>query len=218
MTLGFQRKTFINIHKSHVTTIFLYTSTTTPYSHLCNVYRRDNKMKVTNVVYSAHLGCSIDLSQLCYRISNVRYDPRKFPGLIWQHRRIGGNCLVFSNGVINCNGKAATIKDGITRLRHYARRLQRLGYPVYMKDIKCITTSASHTLSSELDIQLLVKEKQIVYEPELFPAANFKKDGVNFCCFHSGIVVMTGIKVPSQIDDIIYPVLIELELYTRKKE
>lgn len=175
-------------------------------------------MIITNVVYSVHLGCPIDLRHLCYRISNVRYDPRKFPGLIWQHKTIGGNCLVFSNGVINCNGKATSIQEGRQRLRHYARRLQRLGYPVYLKDIKCITASASHTLSSELDIQLLAKERQILYEPELFPAANFKKDGVNFCCFHSGKVVITGIKISSQIDDVVYPMLIELELYSRKKE
>ncbi|XP_045215099.2 uncharacterized protein LOC123565296 [Mercenaria mercenaria] len=175
-------------------------------------------MIITNVVFSAHLDCAIDLRRLCYRISNARYDPRTFPGLIWQHKTIGGNCLVFSNGVINCNGKATSIQQGRQRLRRYARRIQRLGYTVCLKDIKCLTVSASHTLSTALDLNQLVKERQIVYEPELFSAVNLKYDGVNFCCFHSGKVVITGIKDHAQLDEAVYPVLIELELYTRKKE
>ena len=175
-------------------------------------------MIITNVVYSADLSCTIDLRQLCYRIANARYEPLKFPGLIWQHRAIGGNCLVFSNGIMNCNGKASSFQDGHQRLRRYARQLQNLGFPVDLKEVKMLTASAAHTLSSELDLQALGKDRLVVYEPELFPALNFKCDGINFCCFHTGKVVMTGIRVKSQVDDVVYPTLIELELYTRKKE
>lgn len=175
-------------------------------------------MIITNVVCSANLGCSINLRHLCYRIANARFDPRTFPGLIWQHKTIGGNCLVFSNGVINCNGKASSVREGQQRLRQYARRIQRLGFTVLLNKTKCLTISASHTLSDALDLQLLAKERKVLYEPELFPSLNFKREGVHFCCFHSGKVIITGIKDLSQIDDVVYPVLIELELYTRKKE
>jgi TATA-box binding protein (TBP) (component of TFIID and TFIIIB) len=175
-------------------------------------------MIITNVVCSANLSCSIDLRHLCHCIANARYDPKRFPGLIWQHKTIGGNCLVFSNGVINCNGKAPSITEGRQRLRQYARRIQRLGFTVRLKEIKLITISASHTLSTALNLQLLAKERHVVYEPELFPSLNFKREGVHFCCFHSGKVVITGVINLSQIDDVVYPVLIELELYTRKKE
>ena len=54
-------------------------------------------------------------------------------------------------------------------------------------------------------------------QPEIFPALNFKIEGVNFCCFHTGKVVITGIKTTTQIDDAVYPTLIELELYVREK-
>ena len=176
-------------------------------------------MIITNSVYSASIGCPVDLRRLCYRLVGVRYDPRLFPGLIWQHKTIGGNCLVFSNGVINCNGKVSSAKEGYQRLRRYARCLQKLGYPAVLNDVKWVTLSASHTLSTTLDLQQLATERPLViYEPELFPSANFKVEGVNFCCFQSGKVVMTGIKSLKQINDIIYPTLIELELYTRKKQ
>ena len=115
-------------------------------------------MKITNVVYSAHIGCSMDLAGLCQRLWNCRYDPRTFPGLIWQHRLIGGNCLVFASGVINCNGKAVTFEEGCQRLRKYARKLQNLGCPVRLRDTKILTVSASHTLSIGLDLNSLVQD------------------------------------------------------------
>lgn len=174
-------------------------------------------MKITNVVYSAQLNCPIDLIELCQRIWNARYDPRSFPGLIWQHRTIGGNCLVFSSGAINCNGRASDVEEGRKRLRRYARQLQTLGYPASLGTVRMLTASASHSLSAELDLKALAEERSVVYEPELFPALNFKIDGVNFCCFHTGKVVITGIKFMNQMDDVVLPTLIELELYTRKK-
>ena len=55
----------------------------------------------------------------------------------------------------------------------------------------------------------------LLYEHELFPAVNFKIKGINFCCFHTGKVIITGIRRPSQIDGVVYPTLVELELYVR---
>lgn len=175
-------------------------------------------MKITNVVYSAHLCCPIDLRDLCQCLWNARYDPKTFPGLVWQHKIIGGNCLVFSNGIINCNGRVSSFEEGRRRLRRYARQLQQMGFPVRLREVKMLTASASHSLSLGLDIQTLAKERTIVYEPELFPALNFKTDGINFCCFHTGKVVITGIKGPHQIDEVVFPTLIELELYSCKKQ
>ena len=172
-------------------------------------------MKITNVVYGAHLDCTVDLNALCQCLWNCRYDPKLFPGLIWQHRVIGGNCLIFANGVINCNGRASSFEEGRQRLRGYARRLQILGCQVRLKDVKIITASASHTLIGALDLYRLARDRTLLYEPELFPAVNFKMKGINFCCFHTGKVVITGIRGSSQIDGVVYPTLIELELYVR---
>ena len=124
-------------------------------------------MKITNVVYSAHLGCPVDLSRMCGLLWNTRYDPIMFPGLIWQHRTIGGNCLVFANGNINCVGKASSFKEGRQRLRQYARKLQNLGCPVQLRDVKIVTVSACHTLSLGLDLNRLAQERSLIYEPEL---------------------------------------------------
>ena len=101
---------------------------------------------------------------------------------------------MFANGVINSNGKASSFREGRKRLCRYARLLQKYGCPVYLTDAKIITVSASHTLSGGLDLYRLAGDRSLLYEPEIFPALNFKIEGVNFCCFHTGEVVITGIK------------------------
>ena len=131
----------------------------------------------------AQLNCPIDLRQLFYKITNVRYNPAQFPVLIWQHRKAGGNCLVFSNGIINCNGKVSSKREGYERIRKYARLLQKCGYPVNLMDVKLLTMSMSHTLSSGLDMKRLSVDRDVVYEPELFPSLNFKREGVHFFFF-----------------------------------
>ena len=124
---------------------------------------------------------------------------------------------MFANGDINSNGKASSFREGRQRLRRYARLLQKYACPVYLTDAKIITVSASHTLSVGLDLYRLAGDRSLLYEPEIFPALNFKIEGVNFCCFHIGKVVITGIKTTAQIDDAVYPTLVELELYVREK-
>ena len=86
-----------------------------------------------------------------------------------------------------------------------------------LRDAKIITVSASHTLSAGLDFISLAQDRPHLYEPELFPAINFKKHSVNLCCFHTGKVIIMGIKITAQIHNVIHPTLIELELSTRKK-
>jgi TATA-box binding protein (TBP) (component of TFIID and TFIIIB) len=119
---------------------------------------------------------------------------------------------------MNCNGKALSLQEGKQRLRRYARILQKVGYSIYLKDIKLITLSACHTLSQPLNLDMLSSERDVNYEPELFSCLNFKREGINFGCFHTGKVIVTGVKFYEQIDDVVYPTLVEMELYTRKNE
>ena len=125
---------------------------------------------------------------------------------------------MFSNGIINCNGKASSKREGYKPIRKYARLLHNCGYPVNFSDAKLLTMSMSQSLSSDLDLKRLSFDRDVVYEPKLFPSLNFKRKGVHFCCFHTGKVLITGVTAPQQEDEVVCPTLIELELYTRKKE
>lgn len=121
---------------------------------------------------------------------------------------------MFSNGTINCNGSANTINLGLGRLRRYARKLQRLGYTITLKDVKILTISGYHRVSGPLRLDELTKDMKGSYEPELFPSAYIKKEGITFSCFYSGKVIITGIKRIEDIDEVVNPSLIEIEMYT----
>lgn len=167
-------------------------------------------MRITNVVVQGELGCTFDLRELTHRLVNVRFDPRSFSGLIWQHCKIGGNCLLFSNGKINCNGKCLSLRDSRRRLRRYARCLQKMGYEVRLSNVRLVTVSAVHQLSGRIDPSRLPKDFSC--EPELFPAAMVRRHGLHFMCHLSGKTMITGIIRVSDLN-YIYTILLEFELY-----
>ena len=167
-------------------------------------------MQLTNVVVQAHLNCNLNLRELVGVLTNVRYDPVKFSGLIWQHRRIGGNCLLFANGKINCNGKCSSIQEGIRRLRRYARLLQRKGCPVRLSNVRVLTVSASHRFDDRVTLDCIPFDFK--YDPELFPAIMFKRQGIHFTLHFSGTLLITGIKGHKDIEYVVYPTILELSM------
>lgn len=162
-------------------------------------------MRLTNVVVQGDLGCNIDLRELTYKLT----DPRTFPAVIWQHRKIGGSALVFSNGKINCNGKSSLLQDGRRRLRRYGRILQKLGNAVNLRNVRVVTVSGAHRFSGRIDPQHLPPD--FTYEPELFPAVMCRRAGIHFTCYLSGIMMISGIKGEKDIDEV-NGIIIELEL------
>ena len=167
-------------------------------------------MKLTNVVVQANLDCSIDLAQIARELVNIRYHPKVFNGVIWQHRKIGGNCLLFANGYMNCNGKCSSFQEARKRLRKYARVLQNMGVPVNLKRIEIVTASGVYQLGGRLDPRRL--PITFSYEPEIFPAVMFRRCGMHFTCHLSGKTLVTGIKNNTNREDA-HGVLLELELY-----
>ena len=121
---------------------------------------------------------------------------------------------MFPNGKINCNGKVRSFREGRRRLRRYVRVLLHVCPSGCLTDVKRLTASACHTLSGPLAIEKLAVETKASYHPEIFPSLIIKQHGVTFSCFYTGKIVITGIKTSKDIDDVVYPTLIELELYT----
>ena len=78
--------------------------------------------------------------------------------------------------------------------------------------IKVITISASFIVDGPLDLYKVVRYYDGHYEPELFPAAMFTKNSIHFTCFHTGSVLLTGIKRLKHLHDTCIPILIELPL------
>lgn len=167
---------------------------------------------INNVVVCADLQCNIDLKDLTLRNCNMVYNPRLFSGVQWKHKKVGGHCMLFPNGKMIVNGKVSTLQEAKRRLRRYARLLQKAGWCVKLTHIKVTTISASFKLEGSLNLTQIVNYYSGSYEPERFPAVMFVKGSVHFTCFHSGSVLMTGIKTEKQMYNVCIPVLIELPL------
>ena len=95
-------------------------------------------------------------------------------------------------------------------LRKYARIVQKLGYSVYLDRIPVVTKSAVATLSGKLNLPSLAKFLNGSYEPELFHAALVKDGNVNFTCFKSGKIIMTGVKNIVSL----YVMLAQIDMFT----
>lgn len=99
-------------------------------------------------------------------------------------------------------------------MRRYAHVLQKMGWHVQLNRIDVQMISASLKVEGPLEMPNIVKYYRGNYEPEQFPAAMFVRDSVHFTCFHSGTVLMAGIKErkKKQLYDVCIPILIELPL------
>ena len=166
-------------------------------------------MRVTNVVVSSNLHCNINLSQVVRLMKNCSYNPSKYSGMICRNKKIKSTCFLFHTGRIVCMGNNSVVgakKD----LRKYARIVQKLGYSVCLYRIQVVTKSAVATLSSKLDLPSLAKFLNGSYEPELFHAALVKDGNVNFTCFKSGKIIMTGVKNIVSL----YVMLAQIDMFT----
>jgi len=105
-------------------------------------------------------------------------------------------------------------KDVCPRMIHFAQKIHSLGWPVKLTDVKIITMSATHDMGSPLNLSDIATFLSASYEPELFPAAMFKKNGIHFSCYHTGKIVMTGLKSEKDLWESVAPTLLELELCT----
>ena len=122
-----------------------------------------------------------------------------------RHKQIKGSCLIYKNGKIIDHG----IKESV---RKYPRKIGNCDFRNKLKKIELLTQSGVYYLKSKVNISKLVSEMSAEYNPELFHTAYFKRGRVSFIVYNSGVVVITGIKGQKSLIDVVYPVLLELEM------
>lgn len=50
------------------------------------------------------------------------------------------------------------------------------------------------------------------YDPELFPAVMLSRQGIHFTCHLRGTVLNTGIKKSKDLDEVVFPTILEIEM------
>lgn len=164
-------------------------------------------MRITNIVSYSTVNTGLDLNNICNENANIVYNPNKFPAATWRHKKIHGTVLLFPNGKITHLGAPGPEPPKVY-IRRYVRILHKQGHPVRLSPIRVACMSGVHQLSDPIRLFAIPGSS---YEPEIINAAILKRSCGTFNIFHTGKVIITGIKNL----DAVYPVLLELELLSR---
>ena len=168
--------------------------------------------KVVNVVATVinEIDGKIDLNQINQRISNVEYNPERFPGVIMRLENPHATLLIFSSGKMVITGLRKTT-DANLAAQQAIEKMQNIGSKIKNPKITIQNIVATSSLNMNVDLNMLtIIMDNVMYEPEVFPAAIYKMQDpkVVFLIFSSGKIVCLGAKVKETIDEAI-PILIK---------
>jgi len=166
--------------------------------------KREISYKVVNIVATAitEIDGVIDLNEIIKKGSNVEYHPDRFPGLIMRIENPHATLLIFTSGKMVITGlKKST--DADLAAQQAVEKIQNIGFKIKNPKVTIQNIVATSSLNISVDLNMLtIVMDNIMYEPEVFPAAIYKMQDpkVVFLIFSSGKIVCLGSKVKETID------------------
>ncbi|MCX6666726.1 MAG: TATA-box-binding protein [Euryarchaeota archaeon] len=156
-------------------------------------------MNIENIVASTQIADGLDIKHLADTITNSKYDPEKFPGLVLHIEKPKTAVLLFSSGNAICTG-AKNLEEVDEAIHEIINKIKNVGLPVSENpEIKTQNIVASSDLKKELQLGSLAKAlsaENAEYAPEQFPGLVYRIDnlGAVLLLFSSGKLVCTGAK------------------------
>lgn len=176
---------------------------------------------IQNIVVRINLKCNLNLDKIEECLSNITYNPRRFPGLFLRINAPKSVLIIFRSGKIILTGIKLfkdidlIIKILTTKLNH--KQLMNNALLKGNLKVKIVNIVITADLNNKIDLDLasLILENAI-YEPEVFPGLIYKrKEPVKstFLIFSTGKLVFTGI----DRKDVIEPSLISIGRLLKNK-
>ena len=91
----------------------------------------------------------------------------------------------------------AVICHGFNTAGYYSHLLE-LGYE--LSPVTLVSKSAVHKLRGKVNYTTLVRELNCIYEPELFHGATRHLDKLHLIIYHTGTVLVTGLRTEEDED------------------
>jgi transcription initiation factor TFIID TATA-box-binding protein len=155
----------------------------------------DLEITIQNVVASASLDQKFNLLDIVKTFSNVEYNPKRFPGLVFRLKRPKTATLIFSTGKMVCTG-AKSEKLAKSAVHKVVRELKKNGIVVLGKPVIIIQNIvASANLQKKVDLETATDVMDnVMYEPEQFPGLIYRMADPKtvLLVFTSGKIVCTG--------------------------
>jgi transcription initiation factor TFIID TATA-box-binding protein len=159
-------------------------------------------VEIQNVVATADLSQHLDLEVILQVTPGARYDPQRFPGLIYRLKKPKTTTLLFKTGKMVCTG-AKSSKSAKTAIAQVISDLTGNGIIIISRpavDIENIVASAN--LHGIVDLENVAERLyRTMYEPEQFPAVIYRmtEPKVVLLIFANGKIVCTGAKKEAEV-------------------
>ena len=175
-------------------------------------------VEIQNVVAVATLDQKIDLLAIMKVFRNVKYDPERFPGLLFRLNRPKTSTLIFTTGKMVCTG-ARSEREAFGAVRRVVRELRKEGFIISRSpEIDVVNIVGTSDVGGEVDLESMADIlDDVLYEPEQFPGVIYRMTDpkVVLLVFASGKLVITGARREEQVHeaaDKIRAILIDHEL------
>ena len=180
--------------------------------------RTRHDVRIQNVVAVASIGQKMDLNAIMKVFRNVKYRPKRFPGLAFKMKKPKTTTLIFRTGKMVCTG-AKSEKMAISAVRKVVSELRKAGFIITgILNSEIVNIVATADAGGEVDLETASDIlDNIMYEPEQFPGLIYrmKEPNVVILLFRSGKMVLTGGKREDQVNEAaekIISILVENEL------
>lgn len=155
------------------------------------------EVKVENVVATADLAQRLDLEAILKVTPGARYNPQRFPGLIYKLKKPEVTALVFASGKMVCTGARST-RTAKKAILQIIKELKSQGIIIIgTPDTKIQNIVASSDLRGTIDLEIVAERlSKTMYEPEQFPGLIYlmSEPKAVFLVFATGKIVCLGTK------------------------
>ncbi|MBA7680991.1 Ribonuclease HIII [subsurface metagenome] len=159
---------------------------------------------IQNVVAVGSLDQKMDLMAIMKIFRNVKYRPKRFPGLVFRLKQPKTATLIFSTGKMVCTG-AKSEKMAKSAVRKVVRELRKAGFIIRgSPKIEIVNVVGTADVGGDVDIEAVSDIlDNTMYEPEQFPGLIYrmKEPKVVILMFRSGKLVLTGGKSKEQVNE-----------------
>jgi transcription initiation factor TFIID TATA-box-binding protein len=164
--------------------------------------REKTEVEIQNVVATADLSQHLDLEVILQVTPGARYDPQRFPGLIYRLKKPKTTTLLFKTGKMVCTG-AKSSKSANTAMAQVISDLTGNGIIIIARpSVNIENIVASANLHGVIDLENVAEQLyRTMYEPEQFPAVIYRmiEPKVVLLIFANGKIVCTGAKKESDV-------------------
>jgi transcription initiation factor TFIID TATA-box-binding protein len=172
-------------------------------------------VEIQNVVASANLNQHLDLNVILRVTPGAKYNPERFPGLVYRLKRPKTTTLLFKSGKMICTGAKST-RSANTAITQVINALTDQGIVIITTPTpKIENIVASGELGGTIDLENVAERLfRTMYEPEQFPGLIYRMNDPKtvFLIFANGKVVCTGAKTESSLNSAVHNLMDTLQL------